>query len=117
MSNMTTTIERVGLGVVAARIAQECREPGERRLVHAAVLLQALPGAGTEVVVAPVVSRDADDGEVQTFIADEALQRGEDLLVREVAGGAKEDEGVGVAGAHRPAVSSGLSFSRWPPNW
>ncbi len=96
---------------------QELRELGERRLVHAAVVLQALPGATAEVVIAPVVSCDPDDGEVQTFVTDEAFQRGEDLLVREVAGRAEEDEGIGVAGAHRPALSSGLAFSRWPPNW
>src|SRR5262249_25427503 len=43
------------------------------------------------------------------------LQRGKDLLVREVAGRAVEDERVAARGAHRALRSPGC-FSRWPPN-
>src|SRR6185369_17710992 len=52
---------------------------------------------------------DTDDGHVEVAAACHRLQGGEDLLVREVAGRAEKDEGVGTRGGHD-------FFSTWPPN-
>ena len=71
------------------------RELREGRLVDAAaVLLDALAGARPELLERPARSRDADDRHVELPAPHHRLERGEDLLVGEVAGGAEEDQRV-----------------------
>src|SRR5262249_10800776 len=66
--------------------------------------------ARAKLVQRPARLRDADDRNVQGAPPDEGLERGKDLLVGEVAGGAEEDERVrGLRCRHE-------CFSSWPPN-
>ena len=60
------------------------------------MLLERVFGAGFELVEVPAGLGDADDGDVEGAAFDHRLERGEDFFVGEVAGGAEEDEGVGV---------------------
>ena len=62
---------------------------------EAAVLLEAVAGARAELLDAPTRLGDADHRHMQVAALEHCLQRREDLLVREIAGGAEEDEGVG----------------------
>ena len=90
------------------------------------MLFERVFGAGFELVEVPAGLGDADDGDVEGSALDHRLQRGKDFFVGEVAGGAEEDEGVGVGGGIggivRFSISLSLSdyfvagFSRWPPN-
>ena len=79
------------------------------RIGAAAVLLDALARPLAQLLEAAVAG-DADDRHVERAAANHRLQRGEDLLEREVAGGAEEDQGIGIV---RPC---GYFFSTWPPN-
>ena len=54
-----------------------------------------------QLVEVPTVLGDADDGAVEVAALDHGLQRGEDLFVGEIAGGAEEDEGVGSEVGHK----------------
>src|SRR5262245_55039137 len=73
-------------------------------------MLEAVAGARAELLDGPLRSGDADHGDVQGAATDQRLQRRKDLLVREIAGGPEDDEGVRAQrGAHG-------RFSWWPPN-
>src|SRR5215470_16900273 len=98
--------------VVAVHVAEERGELGEGRRIDApAVLLQAVLGARLELIQPPARLGHPDHRHVEVATLDHSLERGKDLLVREVASGPKEDQRVGMCGAHVPA-----GFSRWPPN-
>jgi hypothetical protein len=94
--------------VVAVDVAQQPEQLGEGRFVHAAaVLFQTVAGALPELIQCPPRLRDPDDRHGQMPAAHHRLQRRKDLLVREVAGGAEEDQGVGARRTHgRPPGSS-----------
>src|SRR5262249_25565330 len=103
--------------VVAVDIAQKAAQPVEGRGIEPAVLLEAVLGASPELFKIPAGLRHADDRHVEVTGLHHRLQRGKDLLVREVAGRAEEGEGIGsdVDVAHmRPRIYA--RFSRWPPN-
>ena len=87
--------ERVGVGVVAVDVAQLLGENRERVRVESAVLGAARLGALDQLLERVVRLGDADDRKVQDAALGHALQRGEDLLVGEVAGRAEEDQRVG----------------------
>ena len=87
-------VVRRGVGVIAVNVAQPRGEVREGRLVDPAVLLQALASAGAQLVKAPAGPRHADDRHVKLAAADQRLERREDLLVRQVAGGAEEHERI-----------------------
>src|SRR5262249_25860750 len=100
------------LAVVAVDVAQPLDELRERHRVDAAaVLLEALAGAGAELLELPARLRHADHRHVEVTTADHRLQRGKDLLVGEIARRAEENQRVGARRAHLPAA-----FSRCPPN-
>ena len=75
------------------------------------VALDALLHVRAELLQRPLRARHADDGHVEVPALRQRLERGEDLLVREIAARAEEDEAVGAGRAHAPG-----SRSRWPPN-
>ena len=106
-------LERRRVLVVAVDVAQQAAQLVERRGIEPAVLLEAVLGAGLELVEVPAGLGHADDRHVEVAALHHRLQRREDLLVGQIAGGAEEDQGVGVGlGSSRcPA-----GFSRWPPN-
>src|SRR5262249_5618723 len=67
----------------------------ERRLVDpAAVLLDAGARPLLQALERPAAARDPDDRHVEVTATRHRVQRREDLLVGEVAGGAEEDERV-----------------------
>jgi hypothetical protein len=69
------------------------------------------PAQGIEVTMAG----DTDDRQVEAFVANEAGQGGEYLLVGEISGRAEENEGVGAFGSGL-GVGRGYSFlSSCPP--
>ena len=63
-------------------------------------MLQAVGRARLQLIEVPTGLGDADDRDVQPFVAHQPKQRREDLLVRQIAGGAEEDDRVGRPGGH-----------------
>src|SRR5262249_30236850 len=88
-------LEGLRVFVVAVDVAEVGRELLERRRVEPPVLGAARLGARDELVAVPAREGGSDDGNVEAAPAGQRLQRGEDLLVGEVAGGAKEDQCIG----------------------
>ena len=92
-------VERLRILVVAVDVLQALGEGGEGLGVDAAaVLLDALLGAGAQLGHVPSGLGDADDGHVEPAAPGERLESGKDHLQRQVAGGAEEDERVGDSG-------------------
>ena len=82
--------------VVAADVLQQGQQPLQRRPVRSgAVVLDALPGMGTQARDGPVRRGHADHRHVEHTAPAQGVQRREDLLVGQVAGGAEDDQGVG----------------------
>jgi hypothetical protein len=100
-------LERPRICVVAVHVAQELRELREGVPVDATVHRHALPSPLPELLKAPARFRDPDHRHVETPVPDQPLQRGEDLLVGEVARRSEENQRVRRQGGH--------FFSRWPP--
>src|SRR6185369_15755651 len=73
--------------------------------------LDAVASTRAKLLERPARACHRDDGHVEMAAARHRVQRGEDLLVREVARGAEEDERVGTRRGHAPPA-----FSTWPPN-
>ena len=86
--------------VVAVDVPEEARQLREGRWVEAAVLLEAVLGAGLHLVEGPAGLRDADDRDVEVAALQHRLERREDLLVRQIARGPEEDEGVRPGSVH-----------------
>jgi len=89
----------------------------ERALVAdaASVLLDPVAGAVAELLDGPIGRGDADDRDVERPPLRHVVERGEDLLVREVARHSEERDRVGGYGlGHGCSYSAG--FSTWPPN-
>ena len=57
-----------------------------------------------EIVGGPVRARDADDGKIELPGRGEPLQRGKDVLERQIAAHTEDDEGVGTRDGHRQAI-------------
>src|SRR3546814_8036204 len=76
-------------------------------LVDATVVLEAVAGALAQLVHRPARMGHADHRHVEPAARDHRLQRGKDLLVGKVAGGAEEHECVGSGG-----VGSGSQAGR-----
>jgi len=89
-----------GVAVIAVDIAQLLAEPGERILVNAAILLQAVARTLAQLVQGPASAGHFDDGHIQLAAPNQGLQRGKNVLVRQIAGGAEEDEGVRCGMGH-----------------
>jgi hypothetical protein len=93
-------LERRRVLVVAIDVAQQAAQLTERRGIEPSVLLGAVLGTGLELFEVPAGLRHADDRHVEVAAFHHRLQRREDLLVREVASGAVENESVGMDVAH-----------------
>ena len=87
--------------VVAIDVAQQAIKFAERNFVDAAVLDDALAGTGAELIDVPARLGDADHRHIQAARFGECLERGENLLVRQITGGAKEHEGIGMGRVHQ----------------
>ena len=88
----------------ASDVADQSAEPLPGLGVEAvAASLDALARTLAQLLEVPVLARDADDRDVEITRLDHPLQRREDLLESEVAGGAEEDERVRAFGTAHPA--------------
>src|SRR5580698_1657106 len=74
----------------------------EALFVVAAAIFHAVARPLLELVQVPPAARDADDGNIQPAATNHGVERGKNLFVRQVAGGAEEDEGVGLRFIHGP---------------
>src|SRR5262249_49555287 len=95
--------------VVAVNIAEQAAKLVKSCRVHAAVLLQAVPCPGLELVEFPAGLGHADHGHAKPAALHQGLQGGENLFVSQVAGGTEEDQGVRVRFAHGMVTRRGLS--------
>ena len=105
-------------GVIAVHIVEEPAQLFEHRAVQSAVLLQAVRGAGAQLLDLPARFGHTDHGHVEVAPLYHRLQRREDLLVRQIAARAEEHQGIGLRFAHgslRQAYRLPADFSRWPP--
>ncbi len=117
-----SALEGVGVVVGALDEAQLVLKLLDDRSVGDPVRLEALAGSVAQAVKVAMAG-DADDRHAPAAIADETGQGGEDLLDGQVAGGAEEDQGVGVdrsrpafrCGGATPRHAGQSRFSRWPP--
>src|SRR6185437_16870972 len=99
--------------VVAVDVVQQVDQPRDmvRRNVDASVL-EAVARAPLELIQRPDGLGDADDRAGKPLVTHQRMKRGENLLVREIAGRPEEDDRVGGLVAHAPSAG----FSTWPPN-
>ena len=115
--------ERRVLAVVAVDVAQEALEFCERRagVQPRAALLEAVADVLFELLAFVPRARDADHRDAQRAACDHRLERGIDLLVREVARRTEQHERVRDAGVDEPLDLLPGSLgpaprSAWPPN-
>ena len=85
-----------GVIVVAVHVTQQPAQLVEGRGIDAAVFLQAVVRAGLKLFEVPTGFGHADDRHVEVAALHHRLQRREDLLVGQIAGGAEKDQGVGM---------------------
>src|SRR5580704_14622384 len=88
------SLERSRIVVIAVDIIQEFDKASEVSVAEAPAMLETVFGARPKLFEAPAGFGHADDGDIEAFVANEALQGREDLLIGEIAGRAEEDEGV-----------------------
>ncbi len=89
-----------GVSVVAVNVAKKRAEFLPGGLVEATVLLERVFGAGFQLVEIPSGLGNADYWNCEGPAFNHCLQSGKDFFICEVAGGAEEDEGVGVRQRH-----------------
>jgi hypothetical protein len=103
--------ERGRIPIVSVDVPQQRQEGGKGRLVDAtAVFLQARARPVVQLLDRPARPGHPDNRSGEVVTLDHALQRGEDLLVGEVARGAEEDQRVRF---DRPSLD-GCHISIWP---
>ena len=103
LERLLQRVEGLGLVVVAADVADRLLQLVERGAVvdAAAFLLDRVAHALVHLVVGLRAAGDADHTRHQLAALGHRVQRGEDLLVGEVAREAEQHEGVGVGGVAR----------------
>src|SRR5207244_10414195 len=97
-------------------VLQQGAELRVRRRIQATVLFEAVPGPCLELIEGPSGPSHADDGHVEMAAPDQRLQGREELLERQVAGSAEEDERIRTGGSHQAPLFSGGHFYSWPPD-
>ena len=105
--------------IVAVDVLKQSGQFGERRTVQASVLLDAFLRPRAQLVERPARLGHADDRHSEVAALGHRLQRGEDLLVCQIARRPEEHERVGVCVAHlHHLLTRGTSwaFSTCPPN-
>src|SRR6202034_26150 len=108
--------ESVRIVVVAVHVPQKARQFVERILVEAAESFETVLGARFKLIKIPTCFGHADDWQIEPLIANQPLQRGKDLFVREIAGGTEKHKGVRLEISHQAASCLSAAFSLWPPN-
>ena len=84
----------VRVAVVAVNILEPLGQPLERRFVHPTVLLQAVSRSRPKLLQVPARLRHSNHRHVQPPGLGQPLERGENLLVGQVARRAKEHQRV-----------------------
>jgi hypothetical protein len=103
--------KRCRVRIIPVNVAQQSRELVEGGGINAsAVLLETVAGASLQLIQIPACLGHTDHGNIEVPALQHRLQRREDLLVRQVAGGAEEDQRIGMGVAHRMSLSV-LSFA------
>src|ERR1700761_6220675 len=92
----TDALERGGIIVIAVHVAEETAQFVEGGWIESAVLLETVPRALAKLLEAPSRLGHADHGNVEVSPLRHRVQRREDLLVRQVARRAEEDQGIGM---------------------
>ena len=107
--------KRRRVAVIAVDVIQQGAKLRVRRRVQAAVLFEAVLGPRFELIERPFGPTHADDRHVEMAAPDHRLQGRKDLLVRQVAGGAEEDERIRTGGSHQapPFGSSSTVISHF----
>ena len=109
IKSLAQLIEGFAVVVIAIDVAKQLEQLGESGLVDPAVLGQAVAGPSLKLLERPARLGHADHRYVEMPVLNQVLERGEDLLVGQVAGRAEKDEGIGVVQFH------GRLFSLFSP--
>jgi hypothetical protein len=93
-----------GLLIIAGDIRESRAEVRKCRWVQRAVCSDAVSRALAQALQRPIRSGHAEDRNVQSAATTHGVQGREDLLVRQIAGGAEQDQGVRWVLSHRQNV-------------
>src|SRR5208282_1762317 len=93
-------LERFGILVVSIHVAEQAGELFERGLVHATVFLEAIVSPRLQLLQVPPSLGNADDRYIEMTALYHCLQRGKNLLVREVPGCTEENKRIGMRIIH-----------------
>src|SRR3954463_1287268 len=108
--------ERTRVEIVAVHVFEQLRQTFERALVDAAVLGEALAHPLEKRLAGPPRPGDADHRPVQELALHHRLERGEDLLIGEVAGDPEQHQRVGAPVAVSSRHDAHLSRLQAAPN-
>src|SRR5215813_14366803 len=86
--------------IVAVNVTQQAQQFGKGHGVNAAVFFQAVFGPGTKLLQIPSGFGNTDYGNVEVSTLCHRLQRGENLLVCEIAGSSKENQRIRLRISH-----------------
>ena len=93
-------LKRRRVVVVAVHIAQQAAQLVKSRSIDSAVLLEAVARPGPELVEVPAGLGHADDRHIEVAALHHRLQRRENFLVGQIAGGAEKDQGIRMGIVH-----------------
>ena len=91
---LSQIVECLWGAVISIDILQSGRKHLKRFRIQTAVLLETLASACPQLIEARSRPGHADDRHVEVTAPDHCLQRREDLLVRQIPGGAEEDKRI-----------------------
>src|SRR5215831_394829 len=91
--------------VIAGHVPEQAGQFGERCGIESAMLLQTVLRSCLQLVETPIGLGHADNRHVKIATLQHRLQRREDLLVRQVARGAEEYEGIAMIRSHKSSLS------------
>ena len=104
-----------GIIVIALHRAQQFRQFLVSILIQVTGMLQAVFGPLLEFIQGAAAGHP-DNGQVETLVTDQTLQRREYFFKGQIAGGAEKDQGIRRLSSHQPPPFLPPVFSRWPPN-
>src|SRR6516225_11599860 len=96
--------------VIAIHVTQQGNQFFESHRINSTMFLKAVLGTSAKLIEIPSGFGHADHGHVEMSPLRHRLQRGKNLLISKVAGGAKENERVRVGTSHESSPSSSLRF-------
>ena len=100
VESLAQLVEGRAIVVIAVDVAEQLEQLGESGLVDAAVLGETVASPGLKLLERPARLGHPDHRYVEMPVLNQVLERGEDLLVGQVAGRPEKDEGVGMVLFH-----------------